>query len=69
MAAALRDVRLSTPVRGIRIGAQGSTVTTHAGEVHMRSMMIPPMRGDFSMSSASHGRIATHAAPRTPRRM
>lgn len=32
MAAALRDVRLSTPVRSIRIGPQGSVVTTDAGE-------------------------------------
>jgi monoamine oxidase len=33
MAAALRDVRLSTPVRAIRISPSGSTVTTAAGEV------------------------------------
>ncbi len=32
MAAALRDVRLSTPVRGIRIGTHGSSVTTSDGE-------------------------------------
>jgi monoamine oxidase len=32
MAAALRDVRLSTPVRSIKVGPQGSVVTTHDGE-------------------------------------
>lgn len=32
MAEALRDVRLSTPVRGIRVGLHGCTVTTDAGE-------------------------------------
>ncbi len=32
MAAGLRDLRLSTPVRRIRIGPDRSTVTTHAGE-------------------------------------
>ena len=32
MAAALRDVRLSTPVRSIEVGTQGSVVTTHDGE-------------------------------------
>jgi monoamine oxidase len=32
MAAALRDVRLSTPVRSIQVGPQGSVVTTHDGE-------------------------------------
>jgi monoamine oxidase len=32
MAAALRDVRLSTPVRALSIGSRGCTVTTHAGE-------------------------------------
>ncbi len=32
MAAALRDVRLSTPVHGIRVGAHGSVVTTSDGE-------------------------------------
>ena len=32
MAAALRDVRLSTPVRAMSIGSRGCTVTTRAGE-------------------------------------
>ena len=32
MAAGLRDVRLGTPARGIRISANGSTVTTQTGE-------------------------------------
>ena len=33
VAAALRDVRLSTPVRSIRVGAPGCVVTTRDGEV------------------------------------
>ena len=33
MAAALRDVRLSTPVRSINVGPQGCVVTAHDGDV------------------------------------
>jgi len=63
MAAALRDVRLSTPVRGIRIGAQGSTVTTHAGEVHRADAVViavpaGPVR-DLEIEGVSEARLTS----------
>jgi monoamine oxidase len=63
MAAALRDVRLSTPVRGIRVGAQGCTVTTHEGEVVRADAVViavpaGPVR-DLEIEGVSEARLTS----------
>jgi monoamine oxidase len=61
MAAALRDVRLSTPVRGISIGPQGSVVATRDGEaVRADAVVIAMPSGparDIEIAGVSEARL------------
>jgi monoamine oxidase len=63
MAAALRDVRLSTPVRSIRIGAHGCTVVTSAGEeIGAESVVLAVPAGparDIDIEGVSDARLGS----------
>ena len=63
MAATLRDVRLSTPVRAIRIGRQGSVVTTEQGEdLRADAVVIAVPSGparDISIEGVSEARLTS----------
>jgi monoamine oxidase len=63
MADALRDVRLSTPVRSIRIGTHGSVVTTSGGEeVRADAVVIAVPSGparDIDIQGVSDERLAS----------
>ena len=63
MADALRDVRLSTPVRSIRIGTTGSVVTTSAGEeIGADAVVIAVPSGparDIDIQGVSDERLAS----------
>ncbi|KQW48323.1 amine oxidase [Nocardioides sp. Root1257] len=63
MAEALRDVRLSTPVRRIRIDPAGSVVTTHTGEeLRADAVVIAVPAGparDIDISGVSDARLTS----------
>jgi monoamine oxidase len=63
MAAALRDVRLSTPVSSIRIGTGGSTVTTSDGEeIHAAAVVLAVPTGparDIDIQGVSEARLTS----------
>ncbi|MBZ5737739.1 flavin monoamine oxidase family protein [Nocardioides mangrovi] len=63
MGAALRDLRIDTPVRSIRIGAGGSTVTTAAGEeIHADAVVLAVPSGparDIDIQGVSDARLTS----------
>jgi monoamine oxidase len=63
MAAALRDVRLSSPVRSIQVGPQGSVVTTHDGEaLHADAVVLAVPSGparDLDIEGVSEARLTS----------